>query len=71
MNSELKKVLQSTVCECESKISLINDYLERFKISDVRITAPIWDVERCVGVMKHILGDHEHNSDESERAGIF
>jgi hypothetical protein len=53
-----EKVLSSSVCECQIKLSLISDYIERFKIQDVRILAPIHDIERCVDMMAHAL--HEN-----------
>ena len=50
-----ENVLHSSVNECHAKLSLISDYLERFKIQDVRILAPIHDIERCVDMMEHAL----------------
>ena len=65
MNSdELGKMLEGTVSECQAKMTLVNDYLDRFKIQDLRIVAPIRDIERCIDVMLHMLYghglDHDH-----------
>ena len=57
-----ENVLSSSVCECQIKLSLISDYLERFKIQDVRILAPIHDIERCVDMMAHALHQDEEGS---------
>jgi len=58
MNSdEFHKILEMNVAECQTKFELINDYLERFKINDARLTAPIFDIERCVSIMIHLIND--------------
>ena len=60
MNSDdVNMIIDSSVCECQIKLELLNDYLERFRIRDARITAPIKDIERCVDVMVHVLHDHQ------------
>ena len=59
MTSDENKIIESAVGECQVKLGLITDYLERFHISDARITAPIKDIERCVDVMTHILYDYQ------------
>ena len=60
MNSdELKNVLRCNIGECQTKLELINDYFERFKIRDSRITAPVHDIDRCIIMMSHII-DHEN-----------
>jgi len=48
-------ILHSSVNECDIKLSLVTDYLERFKIQDMRLVAPIKDLERCVQMMQHAL----------------
>ena len=63
-HEDLDKVLQSTVAECCIKLELITDYIERFKISDNRLVAPIHDIERCVDVMTHIM-EHKGEGDAS------
>jgi len=64
MNSDqLGKMLEGNVSECEAKLSLVNDYLERFKIQDLRIVAPIRDIERCVHIMIHLLYGHGSGHD--------
>ena len=61
---DLDDILHSTVAECHAKMELITDYLERFKIVDNRLVAPIHDIERCIDVMHHMM--HEHGKgDES------
>ena len=55
------KMIMSAVIEATAKMALIRDYIERFKISDVRILAPIQDIDRCVCVLDHILN---HNPTE-------
>ena len=60
-NDKELKAIMSVVAEATAKMTLIQDYIERFKISDVRILAPIQDVERCVCVLDHILN---HKSPE-------
>jgi len=55
------KMIMSAVVEATAKMALIRDYIERFKISDVRIIAPIQDIDRCVCVLDHILN---HNPTE-------
>ena len=66
-----EKAFHSLVCESHAKLSLITDYLERFKIEDVRIVAPIRDIERCVDMMGHALGmcDQDHHDDFRENIG--
>jgi len=62
MNSDEElKTIMSVVAEATAKMILIQDYVDRFKISDIRILAPIQDVERCVTVLDHILN---HKSPE-------
>jgi len=61
---DLQKILASTVAECFAKMEIITDYIERFKISDNRLVAPIHDIERCISVMNHIM-EHEREGDES------
>ncbi len=60
-NEEEMKIIMSAVIEATAKMALIRDYIERFKISDVRILAPIEDIDRCVCVLDHILN---HKSPE-------
>ena len=60
-NEEEMKMMMSAVMEATTKMALIRDYIERFKISDVRILAPIQDIDRCVCVLDHILN---HNPAE-------
>ena len=60
-NEEEMKMMMSAVMEATTKMALIRDYIERFKISDVRILAPIQDIDRCVCVLDHILN---HNPTE-------
>lgn len=41
MNPEdFEKALESNVGECQTKLELVHDYLERFQIKDSRILAP-------------------------------
>ena len=54
-----EKVLTSSIGECQTKLCLISDYLERFNIQDIRIVAPINDIERCVDMMAHALHKDE------------
>jgi len=76
MNSEeLGKMLEGTISECEAKMSLVNDYLDRFKIQDMRIVAPVRDIERCIHVMLHMLydrgsGHDPHGSEHDHHVGI-
>lgn len=59
INSDIaESVFNSSINECQAKLYLISDYFERFKIQDVRILAPIHDIERCVEMMAHAL--HEN-----------
>ena len=60
-NEEELKTIMSAVMEATAKMALVHDYIERFKISDVRIIAPIQDIDRCVRVLDHILN---HNPTE-------
>ena len=55
----VEKVLNNSVNECQTKLCLISDYFDRFKIRDVRILAPIHDIERCVDMMSHALHEDE------------
>ena len=67
MNPEdVEKALESSVGECQTKLELVNDYLQRFKIKDSRILAPIYDIERCIHMMMHLLHDN-HGEDELQR----
>ena len=60
MNPEdLEKALESSVGECQTKLELVNDYLERFQIKDSRLLAPILDIERCVCAMVYLLNGHD------------
>ena len=59
---EVDKIVRSAVDECNAKLDIINDYLDRFKISDNRLVAPIHDIERCIETMHHIL--HYHGGDK-------
>ena len=62
MNPEdFENALESSVGECQTKLELVNDYLERFKIKDSRLRAPIYDIERCIALMVHLL--HHHSGD--------
>jgi len=58
-NDEYQKILGSNVAECQTKLELINDYFERFKITDARLRAPIFDIERCVGIITHLIHVYE------------
>jgi len=54
-SDEQMKTILLVVGEVAAKMILIQDYIERFKISDVRLLAPLQDVDRCVSVLCHIL----------------
>ena len=43
----IQEQLNNSINECQIKLSLIDDYLERFQIEDARLVAPIKDIERC------------------------
>ena len=58
-NPDDAEAFERTVSECQAKMELIDDYLERFKIKDMRIVAPIRDIERYVMVMAHLLHELE------------
>jgi len=61
MNSDdEKKTIMSVVEEATEKMVLIKDYVIRFKISDVRILAPIQDVNRCIWILDNILNNKSH-----------
>ena len=64
MTSDENKIIESAVGECQVKLGLITDYLERFHITDPRITAPLFDVERCIGVIMHVIYDHDSGNTE-------
>ena len=49
-------LLHDSITECQIKLSLIDDYLERFQIEDARLLAPIKDIERCINMMHHTMG---------------
>jgi len=51
-----QELLHDSINECRVKLSLIDDYLERFQIEDVRLLAPIKDVQRCIAMMHHTMG---------------
>ena len=51
-----QELIHDSINECRVKLSLIDDYLERFQIEDVRLLAPIKDVQRCVAMMHHTMG---------------
>jgi len=57
-NEEELKTIMSAVIEATAKMALIHDYIKRFRISDVRILAPIQDIDRCVRVIDHILNNN-------------
>jgi len=61
-------ILERQIHECEAKIELVHDYIERFKIKDIRIVAPILDIDRCIHFMA-IIVDHEngHPGESKER----
>jgi len=61
-NDEFHRILEMNVAECQTKLELINDYLERFRITDTRLRAPIFDVERCVGIITHLMHDYQLDS---------
>ncbi len=63
-DNEFHKFLEMNVAECQTKLELINDYLERFKITDARLRAPIFDVERCVGIITHLMHDYQVGSND-------
>ena len=52
-SEEVDEVVRSAVDERNAKLDIINNYLDRFKISDNRLVAPIHDIERCVETMHH------------------
>ena len=52
----IQEQLNNSINECQVKLSLIDDYLERFQIEDARLVAPIKDIERCVAMMHHTMG---------------
>lgn len=54
-HKDIEEILHSAVDECHAKLEIVNDYLERFKISDNRLVAPIHDIERCVDMMYHVM----------------
>ncbi len=64
-HGDIDEILHGAVAECNAKMELITDYLERFKIKDNRLVAPIHDIERCIEVMHHVMnekgmGDESH-----------
>ena len=61
-NDNHMNILRDSIGECKTKMELVNDYLNRFKISDIRLVAPLLDVERCLNVVLHILS-HDDNPD--------
>ena len=61
---EFHVILHSNICECETKLELIRDYLQRFQILDSRLVAPIFDVHRCVEIMMHVIHDHDSGNTE-------
>ena len=61
---DVDEILHGAVAECNAKLELITDYLERFKISDNRLVAPIHDIERCVDMMTHLM-HHKEMGDEN------
>jgi len=64
-HQDIDEILHSAVSECHVKLEIITDYLERFKISDNRLVAPIHDIERCVDMMHHLMHHDEKGIDES------
>ena len=69
-SDDVNDILHSSVGECQAKLFLISDYLERFKIKDMRIMSPIRDIERCVEMMAHVLHDsHPHYKGEGANFG--
>ena len=40
----------------------VSEVIERFKITDARLRAPIFDVERCVGIITHLMHDYQVGS---------
>lgn len=61
-DNEFHKFLEMNVAECQTKLELINDYLERFKITDARLRAPIFDVERSVVIITNLIHDYQLDS---------
>ena len=56
---DIDEAIESNVGECQAKLDLVNDYLERFKIMDNRILSPIKDIERCIHIMVLLLQHHD------------
>jgi hypothetical protein len=50
-----QELIHDSINECRVKLSLIDDYLERFQIEDVRLLAPIKDVQRCVAIQWDVM----------------
>ena len=63
---DIEQVIHGNVAECQAKLELVNDYLERFQIRDNRILAPIYDIERCIYTMVHFL---HHQGEEDNLPG--
>ncbi len=66
-DNEFHKFLEMNVAECQTKLELINDYLERFKITDARLRAPVFDIERCVRIITHLMHDYQVGSNAFKR----
>ena len=54
----MKEMLAENIGECDTKLELVNDYLQRFKITDPLLTSPIMDIERCISFLKHFVQFH-------------
>ena len=47
--------LAATIGEGVAKLGLIHDYIDRFEIKDMRIIAPILDIERVLCTCGHVV----------------
>lgn len=55
------------ISEAEIKLMLVQDYLQRFQITDVRLVAPLKDIDRCISfasnTSQHMQDDGTYDGD--------
>ena len=61
--------LLSAISEAEAKMILVQDYLDRFKISDMRLLAPVHDIDRCISHVCHIISTHIFDDGDNKGVG--
>jgi hypothetical protein len=68
MNTDKIHTIMGCLDEANVKLSLIDDYLKRFQVRDMRIHAPLLDVHRVLGAILMVVEQEHDKSGEREIA---